>query len=114
MVPRVSGLFESYPPAISEIPILTCSEHNLQGIQRRSQFRPLDSDDVIDRSHPIFSHVLQDSSKNHKIVDDGYNIGRDWIVERAVRGTYYKSQWWRAEVEWNVEDLLTPGNKGAA
>ena len=46
------------------------------------------------------------------IVEDGYNIGRDYIVEQATRGTHWNSQWWRAEVEWNENDLLEPGHKG--
>ncbi|KAI0043948.1 hypothetical protein FA95DRAFT_1523570 [Auriscalpium vulgare] len=53
------------------------------------------------------------SQKNHKIVKNGYNLGRDWFVERAVAGSHWKGKgvWWRADVEWR-EGLLEPGNKG--
>ena len=54
----------------------------------------------------------ENSGKNHMIVVDGYNIGRDWIVDRAIRGTHYRNMWWRAELEWNENDLLLPGNEG--
>ncbi|TDL23167.1 hypothetical protein BD410DRAFT_787473 [Rickenella mellea] len=54
----------------------------------------------------------ENSGKNHKVVDDGYNLGRDWLVERAAAGTYWKSMWWQAEVEWNEQDLLKRGKKG--
>jgi len=48
----------------------------------------------------------------HHIIDyDGYNIGRDLIVQRAVAGSRYKDMWWKAEVEW-VEGLLEPGADG--
>ncbi len=46
------------------------------------------------------------------IVEDGYNIGRDWLVERAIQGTHYKNRWWRADIEWNENDLLVPGKEG--
>lgn len=52
-----------------------------------------------------------DGGKNHMIVPDGYNIGRDWLVERAVAGTSWKGTYWEAEVEWH-EGLLEPGRKG--
>jgi len=48
---------------------------------------------------------------HHLIDDDGYNRGRDFIVERAVAGSHFRSRWWRAEIEWNV-DLLDPGWEG--
>lgn len=40
---------------------------------------------------------------HHQIIDDGYNIGRDYLVSRAVRKG--------ARVEWR-EDLLEAGNEG--
>ncbi|KAF8722482.1 hypothetical protein AX14_009754 [Amanita brunnescens Koide BX004] len=53
----------------------------------------------------------EDSSKNHMIVPDGYNIGRDWLVERALSGGYWKSRWWKADVEWRT-DLIQAGSDG--
>ncbi|KAH8806585.1 hypothetical protein DL96DRAFT_1631113 [Flagelloscypha sp. PMI_526] len=52
-----------------------------------------------------------DSSKNHMIVPDGWNIGRDWFVSQAIQGSQWKGIWWAADVEWR-EGLLEPGNKG--
>jgi len=51
------------------------------------------------------------SRHNHMIRPDGYNIGRDLLVERAVRGGNWKSDWWKADVDW-VEGLLQPGKRG--
>jgi len=48
---------------------------------------------------------------NHHIVPDGYNIGRDFLVERALKGGKWKGTAWRAEVEWS-EDLLEAGKDG--
>jgi len=53
----------------------------------------------------------QDSSKNHKIVPNGYNLGRDWLVDRAISGSHRKGKWWKASVEWRT-DLLSPGHEG--
>jgi len=50
-----------------------------------------------------------DSSKHHMIVPDGYNLGRDWLVERALEGSYWKGMWWHTEVEWQT-GLLAPGH----
>ncbi|KAF9510980.1 hypothetical protein BS47DRAFT_1319355 [Hydnum rufescens UP504] len=47
----------------------------------------------------------------HIIVPDGYNIGRDWLVDKAVQGGRYKGTWWKADVEWR-EGLLEPGAEG--
>ena len=52
-----------------------------------------------------------DSSKRHKIVPNGYNLGRDWLVDRAVEGGRWKGMWWKAEVEWRT-DLIESGKKG--
>ncbi|KAF8869186.1 hypothetical protein CPB84DRAFT_1816368 [Gymnopilus junonius] len=52
-----------------------------------------------------------DSTKNHKIIPNGYNIGRDWLVDRAIQGSHWQSMWWKAEVEWR-EGLLEEGKKG--
>ncbi|KAK7028833.1 hypothetical protein VNI00_014846 [Paramarasmius palmivorus] len=51
------------------------------------------------------------SSKNHLIIDDGYNIGRDTIVTAATAGTWWKGMWWKAELEWQ-EGLLEVGKEG--
>lgn len=53
----------------------------------------------------------QDSTKHHMIVPDGYNIGRDMLVESAIAGSHWNNMWWRADVEWR-EGLLEPGFKG--
>lgn len=52
-----------------------------------------------------------DSSKQHTIGPDGYNVGRNWLVERAVQGGNWKSNSWRADVEWRA-DLIQAGKKG--
>ena len=79
-----------------------------------------------------------DLQNNHVIVDDGYNLGRDYasppclrtrahrvvadacprsptrpmqIVETAIAGTRYRARTWTASVEW-VEGLLPPGSEG--
>jgi len=49
--------------------------------------------------------------EHHMIEDDGYNLGRDFIVERAVAGSRWKTMWWKADVEW-VDGLLEPGSEG--
>ncbi|KAH9949796.1 hypothetical protein B0H21DRAFT_726017 [Amylocystis lapponica] len=53
----------------------------------------------------------KDSSKNHQIVPDGYNLGRDYIVEQAIVGTHWNGMWWKAQVEWR-SGLLQRGNRG--
>lgn len=53
----------------------------------------------------------RDSSRNHVISPNGYNLGRDWFVERAIEGRNYKGMWWKADLEWRV-GLLAPGKKG--
>jgi len=52
-----------------------------------------------------------DSSRRHIISPDGYNIGRDRFVERAVLGGSWKGMWWKAHVEWRT-DLIKEGKKG--
>ena len=52
-----------------------------------------------------------DSSKNHMIVDDGYNRGRNYIVDRATEGSHWRGMWWKADVEWR-EGLLERGKRG--
>jgi len=53
----------------------------------------------------------RDSSKRHDIVPNGYNLGRDWFVQRAISGGRWKTRSWQAEVEWR-SDLLPEGNDG--
>jgi len=50
------------------------------------------------------------SGKHHDIVPNGYNIGRDWLVSRAVAGSRWNGRAWRADVEWR--ELLKPGKEG--
>jgi hypothetical protein len=45
------------------------------------------------------------------IVDDGYNKGRNFIVEKATSGTRWKGRWWKADVEWK-KGLIPPGKNG--
>ncbi|GAA5889381.1 hypothetical protein JCM6882_000727 [Rhodosporidiobolus microsporus] len=52
-----------------------------------------------------------DLRKQHKIAPNGYNLGRDYVVERAIAGSSYLGRSWEAQVEW-VEGLLAPGNDG--
>ncbi|KAI0344375.1 hypothetical protein BDW22DRAFT_1412865 [Trametopsis cervina] len=52
----------------------------------------------------------KDSSKNHQIDDDGYNLGREFFVNRAVEGSHWQGVWWRAEVGWRT-GLMPSGNK---
>ncbi|KAM0790797.1 hypothetical protein ACM66B_004644 [Microbotryomycetes sp. NB124-2] len=47
----------------------------------------------------------------HKVARNGYNIGRDLIVNKAVKGTRYLGRRWTTKVEW-VEGLLEPGSDG--
>lgn len=55
--------------------------------------------------------IFQDSSKNHMIADNGYNLGRDYLVEQATAGSHWKGMWWKAEVLWQ-EGLLRKGSHG--
>ncbi|TNY22907.1 hypothetical protein DMC30DRAFT_414646 [Rhodotorula diobovata] len=54
-----------------------------------------------------------DWRRHHKIAHDGYNVGRDLLVEKATSGSHYLGRSWEATVEW-VEGLLEPGNRGIA
>ncbi|KAJ6611393.1 hypothetical protein B0H10DRAFT_2177623 [Mycena sp. CBHHK59/15] len=53
----------------------------------------------------------EDSGRHHTIVANGYNLGRDLLVERAERGGAWKGMRWRADVAW-VGGLLDPGREG--
>ncbi|KAK0540427.1 hypothetical protein OC835_000683 [Tilletia horrida] len=47
----------------------------------------------------------------HTIDTDGYNIGRDLLVESAERGGRWQHYHWRATSDW-VEGLMEPGRQG--
>ncbi|KAH0831963.1 hypothetical protein J3R83DRAFT_12852 [Lanmaoa asiatica] len=53
----------------------------------------------------------QDSTKHHMIVPNGYNIGRDLLVQSAVSGSSWKGISWVTDVEWR-EGLVEPGFEG--
>ncbi|GLB38657.1 hypothetical protein LshimejAT787_0505220 [Lyophyllum shimeji] len=53
----------------------------------------------------------EDSRKHHKIAPNGYNMGRDWLVDHAVSGSRWRDKSWKADVVWRT-DLLTPGSEG--
>lgn len=53
----------------------------------------------------------ENTNKHHTISKDGYNVGRDWLVDKALKGNKWKGIWWQAELEW-VEGLLEPGRDG--
>ncbi|KAH9936521.1 uncharacterized protein B0H18DRAFT_974214 [Fomitopsis serialis] len=53
----------------------------------------------------------KDSSKNHLIEDDGYNLGRNYIVEQAIAGSHWSGMWWKGDVEWR-RGLLEKGSRG--
>lgn len=46
------------------------------------------------------------------IVPNGYNLGRDMLVERALEGSSWNGMSWVAEIEWR-EGLLEAGYKGS-
>jgi hypothetical protein len=68
------------------------------------------SSSIVSRNFSSASKEL-DSSKHHDISPNGYNLGRDWLVERAVHGGRWKGHWWKAEVEWRT-DLIDEGSDG--
>ena len=80
----------------------------LGSLRRSSKFESVVQSD----RHSTSASKELDSRKHHTIVPDGYNLGRDWFVERAVQGSNWKGRWWAAEVEWR-KDLLPEGNDGA-
>jgi hypothetical protein len=61
--------------------------------------------------HSFRASKERDSSRHHKIVQNGYNLGRDWLVERATQGGRWKAYSWKAVVEWR-SDLLPEGSDG--
>ncbi|EPQ32033.1 uncharacterized protein PFL1_00231 [Pseudozyma flocculosa PF-1] len=48
---------------------------------------------------------------HHTIDKDGYNLGRDLLVEAAQRGGKWQNWRWKANVEW-ADDLLQKGRRG--
>ncbi|KZS86722.1 hypothetical protein SISNIDRAFT_420591 [Sistotremastrum niveocremeum HHB9708] len=58
-----------------------------------------------------FLGYRQSLLKHHEITPDGYNLGRNWFVERALKGGRLGETRWTASVEWNG-DLLVPGRIG--
>ncbi|KAL9938834.1 hypothetical protein V8E36_002553 [Tilletia maclaganii] len=48
---------------------------------------------------------------HHTIDADGYNIGRDLLIESAERGGIWQHYHWRASTQW-VEGLMEPGRQG--
>ncbi|KAH8924890.1 hypothetical protein BT69DRAFT_1260885 [Atractiella rhizophila] len=53
----------------------------------------------------------KDASKYHKIVPNGYDTGRNLIVNAAVRGSCWKGSCWKTTVEY-AEGLIPPGKDG--
>ncbi|GAA5847775.1 hypothetical protein JCM5353_007638 [Sporobolomyces roseus] len=47
----------------------------------------------------------------HKIAPNGYNVGRDLVVEKARGGSRYLGRSWETTIEY-VEGLLEPGKDG--
>ncbi|WFD32962.1 hypothetical protein MSPP1_004016 [Malassezia sp. CBS 17886] len=50
-------------------------------------------------------------SKSHTISTDGYDVGRNLVVQAATKGGSYGGRSWRASVHWQT-GLLSPGNRG--
>jgi hypothetical protein len=63
------------------------------------------------KTEPRSASKEEPTSKKHMIVPNGYNIGRNWFVEKATAGSHRKGMWWKADVEWR-EGLLEPGKHG--
>jgi len=53
----------------------------------------------------------ENSCRHHTISPDGYNLGRNWLVDRATSGGKWKGIKWKATVEWR-RGLLDPGKRG--
>lgn len=48
---------------------------------------------------------------SHTIDKDGYNAGRDILVQNAMTGGKFKDRLWKADVKW-VEGLMPAGSDG--
>ncbi|KAL1727134.1 hypothetical protein EV714DRAFT_254174 [Schizophyllum commune] len=102
--------FEHYLHRESYFPVLgTCWESLAGG----NHFRAWKQNGTLANSGAWFLGVSRekDTSKHHMIVPNGYNLGRDWLVERAVAGSRWRGNWWKADVEWRA-GLLEPGKRG--
>ncbi|KAI3617047.1 hypothetical protein CBS9595_002956 [Malassezia furfur] len=53
--------------------------------------------------------LTQSVAEHHTIVPNGYDLGRDLLVEAALRGSSFRGTSWRASVEWH--DLLPSGRQ---
>ena len=49
--------------------------------------------------------------KHHTIVPNGYDVGRDLLVESATRGSRFGKRAWTANVSY-VDHLLRQGSRG--
>ncbi|EIM23709.1 hypothetical protein WALSEDRAFT_59352 [Wallemia mellicola CBS 633.66] len=49
--------------------------------------------------------------EHHKILEDGYNRGRDELASKALLGGYGGGYRFRTSVEW-IDNLLEPGSEG--
>lgn len=49
--------------------------------------------------------------KHHTIVPNGYDVGRDLLVESATQGSRFGKRAWMANVTY-VDHLLRPGSRG--
>ncbi|KAK0549974.1 hypothetical protein OC846_002591 [Tilletia horrida] len=47
----------------------------------------------------------------HAIDTDGYNIGRDLLIDSAIRGGLWQHYHWRADITW-IDGLMEPGADG--
>jgi len=105
-------LYRQYSFPLTEFPgpiMGSCWESFAGG----NHFRAWKQDGVQANSGAWFLAVSQEEHavKNHMIVPDGYNRGRDLLVKRALKGSRWRGMWWATEVEWR-EDLLEEGNEG--
>lgn len=53
----------------------------------------------------------EDVARHHTISPNGYDIGRNLLVEKAAQGSSFRGTSWTAHVEWK-EGLLHPGRQG--
>jgi hypothetical protein len=54
---------------------------------------------------------LQNLRHRHTIDANGYNYGRDLLVEAAIAGGRWKIWKWKAKVTW-IDNLLDAGKRG--
>lgn len=99
MVPWVCQTSHTCSPAYCFIPLFRVSKEKVSST--------VDSEPFC----PFINLPCQDYIKHHMIAPDGYNIGRDLLVQSAVYGGSWKGMSWVTDVEWR-EGLLEPGFKG--